>query len=559
MHTLVSILRDHPSLGVFLALAAGFLLGTRRIGRFSLGTVVCTLLAAVVIGQSGAKVNVEVRDFFFNLFLFAIGYKVAPQFFGGLRREAIPQFVLATILSGVALLAAISIGRLLGYDKGTAAGLFAGAMTQSSAVGSASDAIEVLDATDEVKRRLLDHLAIGYATTYVFGTAGLAFFLSRIGPRLAGGDLREACRAQERLLGGGGDDAPSVQSAYAPLVYLAYVAAHPSVVGRSVAAIEAQHAGRVTIERLRRGGATGAIEPATPETVVRAGDIIAVAASRSEVIGPGFDPGEEVDDRALLDFPLETLDVVVTQKALDGATIEDVMASHGRGVRIHRLIRTARRVPLLPKTTLSRGDMIGVIGARCDVERFATAVGYPDRHVDSIDMVYVGLGLAAGVLFGIPSLHVFGIALGLSAAGALIAGLVFGYLRARHPTFGRFPSAAEWVFESLGLHIFVAIVGLNSGPAFVEGLRRDAVSLLFAGAVVTIVPHAVTILCGRWFFRMNPGVLLGVSAGSGASTAGLIAIEEEAQSTVPVLGYSVTYAVGTVLLTTCGALMVALG
>lgn len=571
MDDVVSVLRSQPSLGVFLALAVGFLVGTRRFHGFSLGTVVCTLLAGVVIGQSGAKLDVEVQDFFFNLFLFAIGYKVGPQFFGGLRREAIPQFVLAAILATVALVAALALARLMGYDKGTAAGLFAGAMTQSSAVGSATDAIQVLDVAEDVRKKLLDNLAVGYAVTYVFGTAGLAFFLSRIGPRLAGGDLREACRAQERLLGGDDGEVTSVQTAYAPLVYRAFRASGASPVsggpappasswvGRTIAAIESEHGGRLTIERIRRGGPAGAIESATPDAIIRAGDVVAVAASRSEVAGTALGVGAEVDDRELLDFPLETLNVVVTRKALAGMTVEGVMSKHGRGVRIHRLVRTARPLPLLPRTTVARGDMIGAIGARSDVDRFAAAVGYADRPADSIDMVYVGFGLAAGILFGIPTLHVLGISLGLSAAGALVAGLVFGYLRARHPTFGRFPSAAEWVFESLGLHIFVAIVGLNSGPAFVEGLRRDAVSLLLAGAAVTLLPHAVTLLCGRLFFGMNPAVLLGVSAGSGASTASLIAIEEEAHSHVPVLGYSITYAVGTVLLTTGGALMVALG
>jgi putative transport protein len=143
--------------------------------------------------------------------------------------------------------------------------------------------------------------------------------------------------------------------------------------------------------------------------------------------------------------------------------------------------------------------------------------------------------------------------------GVLFGGLVCGWLRSMWPRFfGRIPSPTLWVFESLGLAGFVAIVGLNAGPDFVVGLRTSGPTLIVAGLVTVFVPHLVGVIVGRWGFKMHPGVLLGVCAGAGTATPALAAIQEAAKSPVPTLGYGVAYAVGNVLLALWGTVIVAL-
>jgi putative transport protein len=136
---------------------------------------------------------------------------------------------------------------------------------------------------------------------------------------------------------------------------------------------------------------------------------------------------------------------------------------------------------------------------------------------------------------------------------------VCGWLRSMWPRFfGRIPAPTLWVFESIGLAGFVAVVGLNAGPDFVVGLRTSGTSLVIAGLVTVLVPHLVGVVFGRWVFKMHPGVLLGVCAGAGTATPALAAIQEAAKSPVPTLGYGVSYAVGNVLLALWGTVIVAM-
>jgi putative transport protein len=174
-------------------------------------------------------------------------------------------------------------------------------------------------------------------------------------------------------------------------------------------------------------------------------------------------------------------------------------------------------------------------------------------------MVFVGFGILLGGLVGALSVNAFGIPLSLTASGgALIMGLVFGWLRSVRPTFGRIPEAALWVFDTVGLAVFIGVVGLNAGPSFVAGLRASGPSLVLVAFFVSVIPHTVALLFGRYVLKMNPLILLGACAGAGTQTAALRAIQDEAGSKLPVLGYTVPYAIGNILLTAWGPVIVML-
>ena len=216
-------------------------------------------------------------------------------------------------------------------------------------------------------------------------------------------------------------------------------------------------------------------------------------------------------------------------------------------------------MPFTAKTRVDRGDVLSLIGARPDIERAAREIGYAERPTISTDMIFVGLGIFLGGLVGLLTIVLGGVPITLTASGgALIMGLVFGWLRAVHPTFGRIPEPAMWVFDTVGLTVFIGVVGLSAGPSFVSGLQRSGVSLVLVSLVVAIVPHVTAILFGRYVLRMNPLLLLGACAGAGTITAALRSLQEESQSRLPALGYTVPYAVGNILLTAWGPLIVAL-
>jgi len=558
MGYLVTALREHQELTIFLTLAVGFFIGRIRFGTFNLGTVVGTLLAGVLIGQLDIKVNAVVKNVFFDLFLFTIGYKVGPQFFRGLKKDAMPQLAVTLVLCVTCLMSAFTAAKLLGYDMGTAAGLLAGAFTESTVIGTAGDAINRLDLPAAEKTALVNNIPVAYAVTYLIGTAFIVWFLPNVGPWLMRIDLKEESRKLQAQVVGGREAEPGVISALQRFAVRAYRVTNDRFLNRTIAAIEAlpiDH--RVFISRIRRGGAI--VEP-TPDTIIRPGDVVAVMTRTELLMARGTEIGPEVDDTELLDFPVEVLDVVVTNRAMAGKTLKELAARESaRGVFLRQVVRMGQEMPVTLETRIDRGDVLSLIGARPDVERAAKDLGYADRPTVTTDMIFVGLGIFIGGLIGLLTLTVGGLPLTLTASGgALIMGLVFGWLRAVRPTFGRIPEPAMWVFETVGLTVFIGVVGLSAGPSFVTGLQKSGVSLILVGLLVAILPHTVAILFGRFVLRMNPVILLGACCGAGTITAGLRAVQEKAESTLPALGYTVPYALGNIVLTAWGPVIVAL-
>ena len=559
MNYLTQALREHQELAVFLTLAIGFFIGRLKIGTFSLGTAVGTLLAGVAIGQLNIQVPAVVKYVFFDLFLFTTGYKVGPQFFRALKKDALPQLALTLVLCVTCLLAAYTAAKLLGYDLGTAAGMLAGAFTESTVIGTASDAIgRLATISDAEKTRLINNIPVAYAVTYLIGTAFIVWFLPNVGPKLMRVNLKEEARKLRAKIAASGGGEPETPSAYQSLAVRAYRVTHPDLLNRTVGELEARpRQTRVFISRMRREGKI--IEP-TPEIVVRKDDVVAILARSELLTDRGEEIGDEIDDKELLDFPIEVLDVVMTNKSVVGKTILDLAAmDFARGVFLKKLTRTGEPMPFSPATRVERGDIMTLIGATRDVERAAKNLGYADRKTVMTDMIFVGLGIVLGGLVGLLTITVAGLPLTLTASGgALIMGLIFGWLRAVHPTFGRIPGSAMWIFDTVGLTVFMACVGLAAGPSFFSGLQKSGISLVFVGLVIAVLPHTVSILFGRYVLKMNPVIVLGACSGAGTITAALRAIQEEAQSDLPALGYTVPYAIGNIVLTAWGPVLVAM-
>ena len=551
-------LRNNPELAVFLTLAIGFLIGRVKFGGFSLGIVVGTLLAGVLIGQLDIKVPAIVKTIFFDLFLFTTGYKVGPQFFRGLKRDALPQVALTVVLCVTCLLTAYGFAKLLGYDVGTAAGLLAGAFSESTVIGTAGEAIQRLSLPDAEKTALMNNIPVAYAVTYLIGTASLVWFIPTIGPKLMGVNLREEGARMQAEIAGSAELGAGVFSAARFFDIRAYRVTNPAFANKTVAQLEALPKDvRAYILRIRRDGA---IIEATPDTVVRLDDVVAIIGRQELHAERGSRAGTEVDDKALLDIPVESLDVVVTQRALVGKSLAELaQLEYARGVFMRAITRAGQELPIDSRVRIDRGDVLRLIGPLSEVERAAKELGYADRPTTTTDMVFVGTGIVLGGFVGLLSVTVLGIPLTLTASGgALIMGLVFGWLRSVYPFFGRIPEPAIWIFDTVGLCTFIGVVGLSAGPSFVAGLQKTGLSLVVVGLVSALLPHTVGILFGRYVLRMQPLIVLGACAGAGTITAALRAVQDEARSSVPALGYTVPYAIGNILLTAWGPVLVAM-
>jgi putative transport protein len=559
MSWLSATLRSYPEIAIFLSLGIGYWVGAKSFKGFSLGAVTATLLAAIAIGQLGITVSSNVKSVFFLMFLFAVGYGVGPQFVRGIAKDGLPQALFSVIQCLLCLAAPVLAAKLAGYSLGSAAGLLAGSQTISASMGLATDAINRLGLPADQSKALLDAMPTAYAVTYIFGTIGSALILATLGPRLLRIDLVAACKEYEASLGATQELGGAGQAWHRFELRAYRVKSNGPVAGLTVAQAETLAAGntRLFIERVRRGGK---IVDATLDFVLQPDDIVAVAGRREQlvdIIGP---VAAEVEDPELLAVSIEGVDIYVTSKAIDGKTLQEVSTlPAGRGVFLRKIKRgpTETPIPILPNTKLYRGDVITLVGRTQDTTAAAAAIGVLDRATSVADMAFVALAIAVGALIGAVVIHIGAVPVTLSTAGgALIAGIVFGWFRAIHPTFGRIPEPTIWFMNSVGLNVFIAVVGMTAGPGFVSGLQQLGVSLFLWGIFATTIPLILGMYIAKYVFKFHPALLLGICAGSRTTTAGLGMICDVAKSQVPGLGYTVTYAVGNTLLTIWGMVIV---
>lgn len=565
MNWLQHTFQEYPELAVFLTLSAGFFIGSIRVGKFSLGSVTGVLLMGVIVGQMDIQVSANVKSVFFLMFLFAVGYSVGPQFFRGLKKDGLPQVLFAALMCVVCLVAPWLLALACGYNVGQAAGLISGSQTISATMGVASDTINQLNIPASQKETWINSMPVCYAVTYIFGTAGSAWLLSSIAPMMMGGidKVRAACKELEKTMGAGDPTQdPGMRSAFIPVTFRAYVIdAQSAAAGKTVKQLEAelqQRNHRLFVERIRRDDKQ--LVEALPDYVIRVGDEIVLSGRREFILGEEHGIGIEIVDIELLNFPVENVQIFVMNKNVVGKTVKELRSmDYMHGIPVQSIRRAGIAMPVYPEAKLERGDHVELVGYKKDMSRAAKEIGYADIPTDKTDMIFVGLGIVLGGLAGAMSIHVGGVPLSLSTSGgALIAGLFFGWLRSQHPAFGRIPEPALWVMNNVGLNTFIAVVGITAGPSFVAGFKEVGWGLFLVGIAATSIPLLAGVLMARYIFKFHPALVLGCTAGARTTTAALSAIQEEVQSNLPALGYTITYAVGNTLLIIWGVVIVLL-
>jgi putative transport protein len=554
-------LRQYPEIAIFLTLALGYYFGKFTFKGIGLGSVTATLLAGVLIGQIGITISQPLKAFVFLMFLFAVGYGVGPQFVRGVAKDGLPQAFFAVVQCAFCLVVPVVIAKVAGYDLGYAAGLYSGSQTISAAMGLSTDAINRLGLAADQAKGLLNSMPIAYAVTYLFGTVGSALVIALVGPALLRIDLVAACKDYEEKQGGGTKQLGGPGTAWHRWGVRAF-RVQPGGKASGLRAIEAEALvpdARVFVLRIRH---SGTIEDATADTLLSEGDVVALAGARDvllKIVGEG---AKEVEDPELLNLPVEGVDTLVTNKTVDGKTLAELaQLPASRGVFLRKITRgaTATDIPILPNTELYRGDVVTLVGRTQDTTAAAKLLGVADRPTDVADVAFIGAAITLGALIGALVLKIGGVPLTLSTAGgALIAGLVFGWLRSVRPFFGRIPSPTVWFMNSVGLNIFIAIVGISAGPGFVNGLQTQGVSLFLWGALATTLPLILGLYVGKYIFRFHDAILLGIVSGARTTTASLGLVCDRAHSQIPALGYTVTYAVGNTFLTIWGMVLIIL-
>jgi len=557
MNWLADTLRRYPEVAVFLMIGLGALIGKLKLGSVSLGTVTGSLFAGLLIGQLNIPVAGTAKAILYLLFLLGNGYSIGPQFFRSLRGEGTRYLFLATFQSVAGLAGAVIMAHVLHLDAGMAAGLLSGALTQSPAIGTAGETIAALPLPQAERDLLTAHVAIADALTYMFGTAGVIWFLSLVAPRLLRINLKTEAKKLEldlhidRV-------APGLLSTHTVFTMRAHRVENAAIAGRSLGEFERSYPGaRFYVEQLRRGSK---ILEGGEDAVLAAGDVLALSGRRAAVMEAGKAVGEEVDDRELLDMPGIVRTFTVSKPAIIGKALEEIAQwREARGVYLRKVRRLGQEIPILPGTTLNRGDEVELVGAERAIQRFSDMVGEAHRVDAATDLAAIGIAIFCGGLIGAPFLVMHGFRLSLgTAVGCLVVGIVLGWLHSVRPTFGRIPEAASSLMISLGLAAFVGMNGMQAGSHFVSAFKAQGVSLLLGGVAVTIFPLLCAIFFGRYVLKLNPILLLGACAGAQTVTAAMAELQEKSGSRTPVLGYTVPYAIGNILLTIWGSVIVTL-
>ncbi len=560
------ILRDNPSLAVFLTLGIGFFIGQLKYKSFSLGTVTSVLLVGVLVGQFDIPVPGPLKDVFFLLFLFSIGYSVGPQFFRALKGDGIKQVLFAVVVCGLCLLSVWGVALCMGYNIGEAVGLLAGSQTMSAVIGVGTDTINSLGVSEAEKQQWISIIPVCYAVTYVFGTIGSAYILANLGPWLLGGLKKvkaETAELEKKMNYGTANTDPNYIKAMRPVVFRAYKVtdsffATPRTIDETEDYFR-QKGKTIYVERLRSGDTVTDVVPGN-DLRITLGDEIVLSGRREFIVGDESWIGPEVFDSDLVDFMAEELEITVASKEFDSMTVDELRRQKFMyGVSIKSISRSGVNVPVLAQVKIGRGDVVTVVGLGREVDEVARRLGYADRRTTKTDLVFVGLGIFIGGLIGSLALHIGKIPISLSVScGALIAGLVLGWLRSKHPTFGRLPRSSVWLMDNLGLNMFIAVVGISSGPSFVTGLKEVGPVLFLMGVVATTLPLVLGMIIGRRIFKFPAAINLGCCAGSRTTTASLGAVQDAIGSSLPAMGYTVTYAIGNTLLILWGVVIVLL-
>ncbi|PMG56567.1 aspartate-alanine antiporter [Vibrio splendidus] len=551
-----------PFVALFITLSLGYMVGKITIGRFVLGGVAGTLLMGVIIGQFGVDIDPGVKSIFFALFIYAVGYQGGAQFFKALNFRTINILLSAVVMTVSGLLCVLAAAWLFDLDRGTAAGLAAGGLTQSAIIGTAGDAIARLGGVSEEAKHLMQtNVAVGYAVTYIFGSLGPILMVTWVFPTLMKWDIRaEAIALEEKNSSGKRELAPGEFNAVTALVTRAFkVSSGDKLVGNTLVQLNDTSLS-ACIELIERDGHE---LNADKFTVLKEGDIIVVTGRRNAVQElQGSAHGKEVSLPESYEIIEENRQLIADNRKLVGQSLREIKqhSNEGlyRGVYITDYIREGVALALTPELVVKKNDIIQVTGTANDINRVEKNIGQRMGSASMTDFVILGLGMVVGLLIGLISFKIAGIPVTIgSGAGCLISGLFVGWIRSRNPHIAQFPVGAVNFIRDFGLAAFVGIVGLQAGPQAVDTIKEHGMSLLFLGAAVTIIPQLISFFFSYFVLKIkNPVEALGCVTGGRSANPGFAALMEKTGNATPVFTFTVTYAVANVLLTLWGPIIV---
>lgn len=548
----LNLLDGNYILLLFVVLTFGLLLGKMRLGSIPIGNSIGVLVVSLLLGSQKFSINTDALNLGFMLFIFCVGVEVGPNFFSIFFRDSKNYLLLVLVMISSALSIALVLGKIFDWDIGLTAGMLAGAMTSTPVLVGAGDTLRHSTVNKIQLVSELDHMNIGYALTYLIGLVSL-IVTARYIPNLQKHNLQRSAQeiAQERGLEN------CSKKVFLPVIR-AYRVESELVAwtgGKSLRELGIYRKTGCYIERLRRNGVLN-----TPDgdAVLKLGDEIALVAypdSHSR-LDPRFRNGKEVFDRDLLDMRIVTEEIVVKSNNVIGKRLADLRLTD-HGCFLNRVIRSQIEMPIDDNIILNKGDILQISGDAKRVEQIADHVGFVAIHSQVTDLLAFCAFFIAGLMLGMINFQFKNFSFGIgNAAGLLLSGIMLGFLRANHPTFGYIPQGALNMLKEFGLIVFMAGVGLSAGKGFGTSLNSLGEQILVAGLLVSLIPVVICFIFGAYILRMNRALLFGAMMGARTCAPAMEIISDTARSNIPALCYAGTYTIANVLLTFAGTVIV---
>jgi len=539
---------------LFLVVTGGQLLGRLKFKGIGIGATGATMILALelsVWAVAGEGIRLQIASFastiFFNLFMFAVGLKVGPQFMSGMRRDGIKFIVIAVMIPAISFLLVMLIDRQFHLKPGQAPGILAGANTATPGLGAAEDAFTSGATTTKDIQAALGNLSTAFAFSYSM-TMVLFVLMLKLLPGLFRKDARSA--AQGYIVAGNvplPGDALALMVGTLPVATRSYRVEGADLVGHSLGEMRRQ-VPMLAIEKVLRSGQV--LDP-DDQIQLQRGDVVGIFGSVSRLLAFSGRVGPEVDAPELRETRRETADLVVDGRVA-GKKLGDLAEDVGHGVFLNAMFRGGESVPFGLDVVVEKGDVLRVTAGQNRLARLNREAGVLVRSSLVTDVVTLGIGLSVGALLGALAFPLGPVRMTLGpSVGLLLIGIGLGTLRTRFPQLGGpFPEPARKLLEDLGLSVFVAILGLTSGASVIASLLSGGVVVIIIGAlIVGLLPPLIAWVVGLYVLRMNTALLLGAVAGGSASAAALNAAQEVSASTVPAIAYPVAFAISNILFT----------
>ncbi|HNQ87328.1 MAG TPA: putative transporter [Verrucomicrobiota bacterium] len=521
----------HALLALSMVAAAGVFLGSLQFRGVSLG-VAGVLFSGLAFGHCGFQVHPQVlefvQEFGLILFVYTIGMQVGPGFVASLRRSGLPLNLLAAAVVGLGVLMTLALIHWGGIDIRVAVGLFAGATTNTPALGAAQQALLNLPQTTPEAAQLP---GLGYAVAYPFGILGI---ILTMGILRRGFAIQPAAEAAEF--------ARQLESSHPKLGTLNIEVRNPSLEGLTVDRVRGLAGPGVVFSRIRKGTE---IHVVTGETAVRVGDVLLAVGSPSRLHEVQVLLGEpaEVDLRNL-PSKVTTRRVVVTRNRVLGKHLGD-LGLEAFGVAVTRVSRAEIEFTPTPSFRLQFADTVLLVGAEEDIGKAADALGDSPRQLNHPQIVPIFVGIALGVLIGSWPVHLgqmpAPVKLGL-AGGPLLVALILSRVGRIGPLIYYMPLSANFMLRELGITLFLACVGLRAGDQFLPTLTRGpGLTWMAAAALITLLPILLVGVAARRFGKMNFSSLCGVLSGSMTDPPALAFANSMTGSDAPSIAYATVY------------------